>query len=173
MVEAGKNFVSPTGYVDLDNDCAYSIDLKSTRSREYVNPKEDLAFYFQTYIQPKYGLENLNVSNVASFMKDLEMNWSKLTPELKSKVLDIMVDGIFNVNYDFKQQLLQKLKIDRKQIKPNNPASKSNFGFEGIFQKSNFGLDDIFQKSNFGGGGILLIIVIVILAIGLIVVYNQ
>ena len=45
-MEKGSLFVSPTGYIDLDNDCNYSIDLKSTRSREYVNPKEDLAFYF-------------------------------------------------------------------------------------------------------------------------------
>ena len=54
-----KQFVSPTGYVDLDNDCDYSIDLKSTRSREAVLPKEDLAFYFKTYIVPKYGLNIL------------------------------------------------------------------------------------------------------------------
>ena len=83
------NFVSPTGYVELDNDCEYSIDRKSTRSRESVNPTEDLAFYFNTYIVPKYGLNNINVSNCASFMKDLEMNWSKLTPVLKDKVLNI------------------------------------------------------------------------------------
>ena len=62
------SIVSPTGYIDLDNDCQYSIDLKSTRSRESVNPKEDLAFYFNTYITPKYGLENINVNNCASFM---------------------------------------------------------------------------------------------------------
>jgi hypothetical protein len=168
MVEAGKNFVSPTGYVDLDNDCAYSIDLKSTRSREYVNPKDDLAFYFQTYISPKYGLENLNVSNVASFMKDLEMNWSKLTPDLKNNVLDIMVDGIFNVNYNFKQNLLAKLgaSIQTSSGPPPQPfASKGDFGFDGIF-----------QKSNFGGGNTLMIIITaiaIISAIGLIIIYTQ
>ena len=69
-----RNYVSPTGYVDLDNDCQYSIDIKSTRSRESVDPKTDLAFYFNTYIEPKYGLGNINVNNCASFMKDLEMN---------------------------------------------------------------------------------------------------
>ena len=89
-----SKFVSPTGYVDLDNDCEYSIDLKSTRSRETVVPKEDLAFYFQTYLVPKYGLDNINVSNVASLLKELEMNWSKLTPPLKNNVLDILVDNI-------------------------------------------------------------------------------
>ena len=133
MVEgSGSRFVSPTGYIELDNDCQYSIDTKSTRSREYVNPKEDLSFYFNTYIVPKYGLENINVSNVASFMKDLEMNWTKLTPELKDKVLDIMVDGIFKTgNYDFKNRLLQKLNIPPPP--PPSPPnvtgnSKSNFG---------------------------------------------
>ena len=105
-----SKFVSPTGYVDIDNDCDYSIDLKSTRSRESVNPKEDLAFYFQTYLVPKYGLNDLNVNNCASFMKELEMNWTKLTPELKDRVLDILVDGIFtnDSSYDFKT----KFKMD-------------------------------------------------------------
>ena len=105
------NFVAPTGYVELDNDCNYSIDKKSTRSREEVNPKEDLAFYFNTYIIPKYGLNNLNVSNVASFMKDLEMNWTKLDSDLKSKVLDILVDGILSKDSSFKTDLLTKIHL--------------------------------------------------------------
>lgn len=133
---AGASFVSPTGYVDLDNDCQYSIDLKSTRSREYVNPKEDLAFYFKTYIVPKYGLENINVSNSASFMKDLQMNWTKLTPEMKDKVLDIMVDDIFlgDANYDFRTRFLAKLGVNPQPTGSSGPVvSKSSFG------KSNFG----------------------------------
>lgn len=105
-----SSFVAPTGYVELDNDCQYSIDVKSTRSRESIDPKTDLAFYFNTYIEPKYGLGNINVSNCASFMKDLEMNWTKLDPSLKNKVLDIMVDYIFvSGNYDFKKAFLAKL----------------------------------------------------------------
>ena len=138
---AGATFVSPTGYVDLDNDCQYSIDLKSTRSREYVNPKEDLAFYFKTYIVPKYGLNDINVSNTASFMKDLQMNWTKLTPELKDKVLDIMVDDIFlgDPNYDFKTRFLAKLGVNPQAQTSSAPMgssgpSKSSFG------KSNFGV---------------------------------
>ena len=134
---AGANFVSPTGYVDLDNDCQYSIDLKSTRSREYVDPKQDLAFYFQTYIVPKYALNNINVSNTASFMKDLQMNWSKLTPELKDKVLDIMVDGIFTSdNYDFKNQLLAKLGVNQQPVPVPPPASTNP---PSTFSKSSFG----------------------------------
>jgi len=125
-----SKFVAPTGYVELDNDCEYSIDLKSTRSREEVNPKEDLAFYFNTYIVPKYGLNNINVSNVASFMKDLEMNWSKLTPDLKDKVMNIMVDNILNGpgqdSFDFKNALLQKLNMN---VQPTNVVpSISTFG---------------------------------------------
>ena len=106
-----SQFVAPTGYVDLDNDCEFSIDLKSTRSRESVNPKEDLAFYFNTYIVPKYGLNNINISNVASFMKDLEMNWTKLSPDMKDKVMNIMVDDILNKDTFFRSALLQKLNI--------------------------------------------------------------
>lgn len=134
MSESGKQFVGPTGYVDLDNDCAYSIDLKSTRSREYIDPKEDLSFYFNTYITPKYGLENLNVSNVASFMKELEMNWSKLTPSLKDKVLSIMVDGIFPNNYDFKNSFLSKMApqpVPEQPVINNTIYSKSSFGNTG------------------------------------------
>jgi hypothetical protein len=122
-------FVSPTGYIDLDNDCQYSIDRKSTRSREEVDPKTDLAFYFDTYIVPKYGLNNINVNNVASFMKDLEMNWTKIDPELKPKVLDIMVDGILAKNSSFKSDLLNKLGVSKTE-NVIIPESKSNFGAE-------------------------------------------
>jgi hypothetical protein len=130
-----STFVSPTGYVDLDNDCQYNLDRKSTRSREEVNPKEDLAFYFDTYIVPKYALNNINVNNVASFMKDLEMNWSKLSPELQSKVMDIMVDGILSKNTSFKTDLLAKLGVQQNvNVVIQESSNKSNF-------KSNFGMD--------------------------------
>lgn len=125
------DFVSPTGYVDLDNDCQYSIDVKSTRSRESVDPKTDLAFYFNTYIEPKYGLGNINVSNCASFMKDLEMNWTKLDTSLKNKVLDIMVDYILvSGNFDFKKSLLSKLGITETKTEnvPEPIKSRSKFG---------------------------------------------
>ena len=125
-----SKFVSPTGYVDIEDNCA--LDNKSTRSRESINPKEDLSFYFQTYLIPKYGLDNINVNNCASFMKELEMNWSKLTDDLKDKVLDIMVDGIFTGgNYDFKTKFLAKLGVsnsDNFKVKSNFGPSKSNFG---------------------------------------------
>lgn len=131
-----STFVSPTGYVDLDNDCQYNLDRKSTRSREEVNPKEDLAFYFDTYIVPKYALNNINVNNVASFMKDLEMNWSKLNPELQSKVMDIMVDGILSKNTSFKTELLAKLGVNENV---EVPSIVSKFGKTNT--KSNFGMD--------------------------------
>jgi hypothetical protein len=131
-----SSFVSPTGYVDLDNDCQYNLDRKSQRSREEVNPKEDLAFYFDTYIVPKYALNNINVNNVASFMKDLEMNWSKLSPELQSKVMDIMVDGILSKNTSFKTDLLAKLGVQQNMV-IQEKSNKSNFKSN----KSNFGMD--------------------------------
>ena len=157
-----SKIVAPTGYVDLDNDCEYSIDLKSTRSRESINPKEDLAFYFQTYLVPKYGLDNINVNNCASFMKELEMNWTILTPDLKDKVLDIIVDGIFtnDTSYDFKNKFISKLGAN-KLNPPNNipvdtykdtPGSKSTFG-----SVSNFGMS---------GNTIAFIVILSILIIG-------
>ena len=122
-------YVSPVGYVDLDNDCAYSLDIKSTRSRESVDQKTDLAFYFNTYIEPVYGLGNINVKNCASFMKDLEMNWTKIDPELKDKVLQYMVDGIFtkDKSYDFKKRFLAKLGVPETPI-PVQSENKSTFG---------------------------------------------
>jgi hypothetical protein len=153
-----SQFVAPSGYVDLDNDCEFSIDRKSTRSRESVNPKEDLAFYFNTYIVPKYGLNNINVSNVASFMKDLEMNWSKLTPELKDKTLNIMVDNILNVpgqdSFDFKNALLQKLNMNPSV---NAVPSVSTFGSKNI---SRFGA---VNKTPIIIGSVVLIIVLAVL----------
>lgn len=124
-----SKFVSPTGYVDVDNDCEYSIDVKSTRSRESVNPKEDLAFYFQTYLVPKYGLNDINVNNCASFMKELEMNWTKLTPELKDKVLDILVDGIFTNESDFKNKFINKLGVTSPSSDTGPVTSKINTSF--------------------------------------------
>jgi len=111
VVSPNSNFVAPSGYIELDNDGEFNLDRKSTRSRESVDPKTDLAFYFNTYIVPKYGLDNINVSNVASFMKDLEMNWTKITPDMKDKVMNIMVDAILNKDSQFKTDLLQKLNI--------------------------------------------------------------
>jgi hypothetical protein len=59
-------------------------------------------------------------------MKDLEMNWTKLDPELKDKVLQYMVDGIFTKDndYDFKKRFLAKLGI----VEQKAPESKSTFG---------------------------------------------
>jgi hypothetical protein len=63
-------------------------------------------------------------------MKDLEMNWTKLTPDLKDRVLDIIVDGIFPNNYDFKNSLLSKVQPQNMdtQFPPYNQPSRSNFG---------------------------------------------
>ena len=156
-----SKFVSPTGYVDIDNDCEYSIDLKSTRSRESVNPKEDLAFYFQTYLVPKYGLNDINVNNCASFMKELEMNWTKLTPELKDHVLDILVDGIFTNESDFKNKFLNKLGVINQPSDAGPVTSKNNTSF--------------FGKSNFGNSNnnwiIWVIIAIIAIAVGICCVF--
>ena len=167
-----KNYISPVGYVDLDNDCDYSIDLKTTRSRESVVPKEDLWFYFETYLVPKYGLGNINVNNVASFMKDLEMNWTKLDQGLKNKVLDIMVDGILVKDSGFKTDLLAKLngaalpEVSSSE-KPSNSSgfaniTKANKTSEKSKDKSKN------SKSTFGVSSNNLIIVGIILIIAII-----
>jgi hypothetical protein len=146
------SFVSPTGYIDLDDDCEYSIDRKSTRSRESINPREDLAFYFNTYIVPKYGLDNINVGNCASFMKDLEMNWTKLSPELKEKVVDIMVDGI--IEPDLKKTLYTKLSSTESTSPAPKPAPPgvSTFGNN----KSSFGSSDANMMMGIAFGFIIL-----------------
>ena len=38
------NIISPTGFLDVDNDSL--LYKKTVRSRESVDPKTDLAFYF-------------------------------------------------------------------------------------------------------------------------------
>ena len=106
------------------------------RSANKVNPQEDLAFYFNTYIEPKYGLGNINVNNCASFMKELEMNWTKLTPELKDRVLDILVDGIFTNESDFKNKFINKLGVTSPPSDTGPVTNKINTSF---FGKSNFG----------------------------------
>jgi hypothetical protein len=163
-----SSFVSPVGYVDLDNDCDYALNVKTTRGRESVVPKEDLAFYFQTYIIPKYGLGNINVSNVASFMKDLEMNWTKLDQDLKNNVLDIMVDGILSKDSAFKSDLLNKLNGSAPAnvpvtVPPQQPI-KSSF--------TSNSPKPVNSKSNFGIGGLNVNQILIILAvIGIVVAF--
>jgi hypothetical protein len=149
-----KSFVSPTGSIELDNDCTYSIDNRNVRSRETVIPTEDLPIYFKEYIEPKYGLGNINVTNVASFMKDLEMNWTKLTPELKDKVLNILVDFIFNdknSNYDFKTKFMEKLGVPPTAVNtPFRNVSNSNFAST---KGNGTGNSTSTSKSSFGKKG--------------------
>jgi len=165
-----SQFVSPTGYVELDNDCNYSIDLKSTRSREEINPKEDLAFYFDTYLVPKYGLNNLNVNNCANFMKDLEMNWTRLDAGLRGKVMDILVDGILSRDTTFKADLLAKLggSVPAVVQQPSQPVIQGSSGPTNTQPSvSQFGKQQ--NKSSFGfidngyiqiGLGVVVLIVI-------------
>jgi hypothetical protein len=177
-----NTFVAPTGYVDLDNDCEYSIDRKSTRSREEVNPKEDLAFYFDTYIIPKYGLNNINVSNVASFMKDLEMNWTKLDPDMKGQVMNIMVDGILSKNSSFKEDLLAKLGTTTGPTGPTGPTSAPITGTNVVppppvikqpftpvtKSKSTFG-----SSSNSQSKLMTIVVILIIVALGFVVINNS
>jgi ABC-type transport system involved in multi-copper enzyme maturation permease subunit len=89
-------------------------------------------------------------------MKDLEMNWTKLTPELKDKVLNIMVDSIFNnpkSDYDFKSNLLKKLNIPSTPSTPNTfkNINQSNVGksnLEPVNNKSSFGTPESKNSNN-------------------------
>jgi hypothetical protein len=174
------NFISPTGSIELDNDCTYSIDKRNVRSREVTIPTEDLPIYFKEYIEPKYGLENINVNNVASFMKDLEMNWTKLTPDLKDKVLNIMVDFIFNnpkSDYDFKTKFLEKLNIRLPEAQGANAFRNiSNSSFQGTNEHNKVNSKSMFGniKESFGSsdsGNVLNIIMIIAIVCLLIFLY--
>jgi hypothetical protein len=129
-----NKIVSPTGFLDQNNYCSslkenndVNMNNRNVRSRESIDPNVDLSYYFNQYIAPKYGLSNINVSNVASFMKDLEMNWSKLDNSLKEKVLSILVDNIFvSGNYDFKNELLKKLNIQNNNTNNNQNNTNNN-----------------------------------------------
>jgi hypothetical protein len=169
------NFISPTGSVELDNDCTYSIDKRNVRSRETVVPSEDLAFYFKEYLEPKYGLGNINVSNVASFMKDLEMNWTKLTPDLKDKVLNIMVDSILNnpnSDYDFKSSLLKKLNIPVNSPSTFRNINQSNFG-NGSGNQSNFGNASSNENTSNNINIVMVIAILCIAALLFIFIKNE
>jgi hypothetical protein len=120
------NYVLPTGYLDLDNDCTYNIDLKSTRSRERIDPATDLAHNFNEYIKPRYGLGNINVANCASFMKELDMNWTKLDTPTQTKVMDILVSAIITPTSPFAKALQEYL--NKIMPPPQVAQTKSSFG---------------------------------------------
>jgi len=59
------------------------------------------------------------------------MNWSKLTPELKDNIMDIMVDNILVTgDYDFKNRLLSKMGVPLNNGSQSSsaPISRSSFG---------------------------------------------
>jgi hypothetical protein len=178
-----NKIVSPTGFLDQNNYCSslkenndVNMNNRNVRSRESIDPNVDLSYYFNQYIAPKYGLSNINVSNVASFMKDLEMNWSKLDNSLKEKVLSILVDNIFvSGNYDFKNELLKKLNIQNNNT--NNNQNNTNNNTPPITQanqsnnnpqmnediKNNTVSKETFGEETKKGINIVLIILIIIL----------
>jgi hypothetical protein len=88
-------------------------------------------------------------------MNDLQMNWTKLTPDLKDKVLDIMVDGVLSTDdYNFKANLLSKLGVSPGPVTSSGPSTPS---------MSSFG-----SKSRFGSlqpQTIFLIVICVVLAV--------
>jgi hypothetical protein len=90
-------------------------------------------------------------------MKELEMNWSKLTPELKDNVMDIMVDNILvKGDYDFKNRLLSKIGV------PLNNETQSSFGASP--SKSGFG-----QTSDY----LYILIAVAVLAVVIVVVMSM
>ena len=78
------------------------------RTREQVT-SEDVTFWVNKVLAPKYGLDDLNANNVASFLKELELNWAKLPTDLKDKVVDLMVEQIFPQNYEFAQAVMSRV----------------------------------------------------------------
>jgi len=88
-----NSLVKPSGFIEQENDCYYSLNNKSTPARENAEP--DTQFYFDNYIAPRYGLHNLNANNFVSFVKDFEMNWTKIPENLRCKLLNLMLDIVF------------------------------------------------------------------------------
>jgi hypothetical protein len=87
-------------------------------------------------------------------MKDLEMNWSKLDPNLKGKVLDIMVDGILSKNGTFKEDLIKKLGIPQQEPPPPGipvvPPAPNTASPAGASPASSFTTVNTYSKSKFG-----------------------
>jgi hypothetical protein len=106
-MELAKEFVNPVGYIEQDKSCNTLLNLKTTPSRESMDC--DSNFYFENYISPKYGLDNLNASNVVSFMKSFEMNWTHMPPNIRVKVIEFLIDTIFLKDGEMKNYLIQKL----------------------------------------------------------------
>jgi len=112
-------------------------------------------------------------------MKDLEMNWTKLTPDLKDKVLNIIVDFIFNdknSNYDFKTKFMDKLGVPPTAVStPFRNVSNSNFTNVKGNSTKNFGNSTSISKSSFGKKGtnneLIIIGVSVLLLVVLIVLF--
>jgi len=121
-----NKIIAPSGYID-QSDTLLSLDAPNTRSRESIDPELDSIHYFNKHIVPRHGLHNLNVHNCASFMKDLEMNWERLIPETKDKVIDILVLILESGDYDLKNALINKLKLKKTElvapiVKPTPPS---------------------------------------------------
>jgi hypothetical protein len=91
-------------------------------------------------------------------MKELEMNWTKLNPELRNKVMDILVDGILNRDTAFKTDLMSRLNIQQQQQQQQQiPTQVVNQGRSTFGSSSNN--SSIFSNKNFIIGTAVIVLV--------------
>ena len=107
-MDPSSGFVDASGVVETESGHGYEPRGTRVNSREQVTP-DDISFWVNKVLAPKYGLDDLNANNVASFLKELEVNWAKLPTELKDKVVDLMVEQIFPMNYEFKEAIMSRV----------------------------------------------------------------
>ncbi len=160
------SFINPSGYLEQQNQDEFSWDNKAVRTRETI-AKDDLGYYFTNYLQPKYNLQNINVNNTATFMKELEMNWSRLDSKLKDSVMDIMVDGILtkDSDYDFKKRFIQKMGIDvgRSTTQGNTMGVTMGNSIGNLVGKESFGSDSKTAGIYIGVSVVVIIVILLLL----------
>ena len=117
-MNSASGFVDATGVIETEGNSCYDPRGTRVNSREQVS-NDDIAFWVNKVLAPKYGLDNLNANNASSFLKEFEVNWVKLPAELKNKVMDLLVEQILSQNYDFKKALMDRMNlVDPSELVP-------------------------------------------------------
>jgi hypothetical protein len=136
-MNSASGFVDSSGVVETESGEGYEPRGVRVNSREQVTP-DDVSFWVNKVLAPKYGLDNLNANNVASFLKELEVNWVKLPVELKDKVVNLMVEQIFPMNYEFKDAVLSRIIPQSSssetpiEVVDSNESIKEGFGISQV-----------------------------------------
>ena len=135
-MNSASGFVDATGVIETEGNSCWDPRGTRVNSREQVTP-DDVTFWVNKVLAPKYGIDNLNANNASSFLKEFEVNWVKLPTELKNKVMDLLVEQILSQNYDFKQALMDRMNlVDASTV----ATDESTTGEVNMVGKEAFGL---------------------------------